>query len=945
MKAAATTTRSDKEINQRIKRSVGDLLAFGQAFGLRDVSGTTRKIKFCCPSHDDQNPSAGAEIKDGEPVWGCFVCGAGGDAFNLAAAAMNLDVKTNWPDVREVVARHVGINLPTRPSGREKAFVSPDLLVKPDDLLWIDNLLAAVARMDLVDPTEEVDDAPDTKAKPEDEDEPKTQAEPVVVAEPVVRTQDKLAAEDKAAAPAAPTPATHPARDVEYAQLWAQCLRLDDPLVPTEVLGYLRGRKIEPEWLLGCTPDQDDVRVLPRGIKLPSWAWGPGGSWIQTDHLLITRAQAPGRPYALVRARSIDPACPKSRRELAPKDGEAEGTAYACPLASLLLTNAQAVVESLQRRSEKLAVVLGEGSPDYWTLRAWARKQAPTGTRVAVLGIYSGGWTPALAGCIPAGTKVILRTHSDKGGCSYRDDISETLWARRCLVEVRHPDGIPTKQKLPDENDDLARFGLDSIDPIDGNTARPAPPRGGFPLTELGNAERLVHRHGADLRYCAKWGEWLAWDGSRWDARNPLEVERRAAAVSREIRVVEAPKVKSEEYREKVEVWSYRSESSKAQSAMVKLARAIREVEVRPDQLDADPWELTVCNGTINLRTGRLIPSSRAAMATKMAPVIYDPHAQCPQWLKFLDEIMGGNQALVGFLRRFIGYSLTGSTREHAFAILHGRGRNGKGTLVATIQAMLGDYSVTVDRGIIVDRAKTAHPTDFATLLGVRFAFTSEADEAAHLSHDTIKQIVSEDRIPARKMGKDWFEFPPTHKLWYAVNDVPRIKADDTALLARIKLIPFEQSYLGREDRELPGKLLAELPGILRWAVEGCLEWQRIGLAAPPEVVASVEKLRVANDDIGRFIDDECKVDPGARVTKKALYVAYKQWAAENGVQHPLSAKTFGARLDKKGFGEAKSNGVEYRLGLRLRVGDMADCFNPGQLDAAIAAIDKEASR
>ena len=943
MKAAATSTRSDKEINRQIKARVGDLLAMGNALGLADLKGTPRKISFRCPLHG--GCSAGASIKDGEPVWHCFGCDEGGDYFSLVVAATGL---VDWPQIRETAARIAGVNLPSRGTAYDGPF--PDAnQVRIEDLIWFDNLLAAVARMDLVDPMEEGEDAPDNKAKATAKVEgvPKEVAEPVV-AEPVVAAQDEPVVEDEAEAPAAPAPAAPPAREAEYAALWERCMRLDDPQIPNEVLAYLRGRALPPAELLGATPAQDLVRVLPQNAALPSCAAREGVAWSVSKHWVIVRIYDTLARLAGLRARSVDPGCPAGAKEMVGAGVKLSGTVLVdAPGELVLRLGPEKMGNALKTTKRQLVVLIAEGVPDWLTLALWARRWRATpaadGTVLAVFGVYAGGWTQSVADRLPTGARVIIRTHSDKSGCGYRDEISETLWARRCLVEARHPDGIPTKTKIPDENDDLKRFGIDGIDPLAGNTTRPAPPKGGYPLTELGNAERLAHRHGADLRYCARWNQWLAWDGARWDSGNPLEVDRRAAAVAREIRIVEAAKVKSEEYREKVEAWGYRSESSKVLSATVKLARALREVEIRPDQLDADPWALTAHNGTIDLRTGRLVPSSRAALATKMSPVAYDPHAQCPQWLKFLDEIMAGSQALVGFLRRAVGYSLTGSTREHAFFILHGaKGRNGKGTFVGTIQALLGDYSGTVDRRILVDRAKDAHPADLASLLGMRFAATSEADETAHLSHDTVKAIVSEDRIAARRMGQDWFEFVPSHKLWYSVNDAPRIKADDSALLARIKLVPFLQPYLGREDRELPGKLLAELPGILRWAVEGCLEWQRIGLAAPPEVTASVEKLRVANDDIGRFLDEECEVDPGARVTKKALYHAYKAWADENGVQHPLSAKTLGARLEKKGIGEVKSTGTEYRLGIRLRNGGTASFYtDPVQMDAAIEAIEQ----
>lgn len=748
----------------------------------------------------------------------------------------------------------------------------------------------------------------------------------MVVSEPVVATEDQPAVEDKAESPVAPTPATPPApaREAEYVQLWERCMRLDDPRVPAEVLAYLRGRALPPAELLGATPAQDLVRVLPQNAPLPSWAARERVAWSASKHWIIVRIfDAAGR-LAGLRARSIDPDCPPGEKELVGGGVKLAGTVLAdAPGVQVLRLGPQKTTAALKAAKRQLVVLVAEGVPDFLTLALWARRwratPAATDIVLVVFGTYSGGWTQEIADRLPAGARTIIRNHSDKKGCEYRDDISETLWARRCIVEVRHPDGIPTKQKLPDENDDLARFGLDGIDPIAANTARPAPPRGGWRFSDTGLGERLIHYHGADLRYCTAWGKWMAWDGTRWDTENQLEVERRAVLSARSIGQVEAAQAKSSEAREALEAWSLKAENDGWIGKTIHRARALREIEVRPADLDADPWILNCTNGALDLRSGRFLPSARNLLVTKQAGTAYNPRAQAPIWDRVLGEVFGGNQNLIDCLRRAVGYSLTGIVREQVCFFAVGPGGAGKGTVFNALRDALGSYAQACASTVAINRKKGEHPADLARLCGARFVLASEVAKGAKVTEEVFKNIVSEDAISARFMGGNWFEYEPTHKLWFMVNDLPVVEVDDDAAWRRIFLFPFDQSFRDRKDTQLKAKLAEEREGILLWAINGCREWLERGeLAPPPEVLARKEQAKRDVDDVADFLDAECEVGIGFRVLKKNLYQAYSDWCGRNGAR-PASAKAFGQKVEHKGFDATKSNGIEYRTGLRLR--------------------------
>src|SRR2546425_1193726 len=124
---------------------------------------------------------------------------------------------------------------------------------------------------------------------------------------------------------------------------------------------------------------------------------------------------------------------------------------------------------------------------------------------------------------------------------------------------------------------------------------------------------------------------------------------------------------------------------------MVKLVRSA--LAKPPSAFDRDPWLLNVQTGTVDLRSGELHPHRREDLLTKLAPVVHDPVARCPRWERFLLEIMDGDETLVRYLQRVVGYTLSGDIRHHAFFLLYGTGANGKSTFLETLRALLGDYA------------------------------------------------------------------------------------------------------------------------------------------------------------------------------------------------------------------------------------------------------------
>lgn len=440
-----------------------------------------------------------------------------------------------------------------------------------------------------------------------------------------------------------------------------------------------------------------------------------------------------------------------------------------------------------------------------------------------------------------------------------------------------------------------------------------------FHHTDLGNARRLVARHGANIRYCTARKHWLVWDGRRWAPDETGEIRRLAADTVRQM-YGQAADEPDEAGRKALAAWALKSESRERLDAMVSLAQSAIEVVVRATAFNADPWLLNVQNGTLELRTGYLREHRREDLITKLAPVNYDPHAACPTWEAFVRVIMGGKQDLIDFLQRATGYTLTGDTSEQAFFMLYGMGSNGKSTLLELLRKLLGDHAKQSEFSTFLSRDYGGARNDIAALADARLVTASETGEGRQFAEVILKQLVGNDTISARFLYSEFFEFKPQLKLWLAMNHRPVIGEDSHAMWRRVRLVPFVVTIPDdQQDKKLPEKLDAELPGILAWAVRGCLEWQKSGLGLPAEVDTATRSYRADMDVIGAFLGDSCVIKSNVKASATPLYTTYKLWC-EQGGHKALTQTTFGTRLAERGYEKGRESSgrvVWYGIGLK----------------------------
>lgn len=457
------------------------------------------------------------------------------------------------------------------------------------------------------------------------------------------------------------------------------------------------------------------------------------------------------------------------------------------------------------------------------------------------------------------------------------------------------------------------------------------------PYTVLGNARRLVAEHGHDVRHVPQWGAWLTWDGCRWVEDHTGEVHRRAKQIV-DAFPAKLGAIEDGEARKKLFGWWMRSQSPAVLGGMVNLAATEPGVPVLVSELDADPWTLNTTSGAVELERGTLSASSRDALCTKLAPVAYDEHATCPQWEAFVRWAMQGDDDLVGFLQRAVGYTLTGDVGEQVLFFLHGGGQNGKSTFLAVLQRILGDYAFSAEADLLLAVGHERHSTGVADLHGRRMVIVQEIDEGRRLDEALVKRLTGGDAITARRMRQDNFMFQPSHKLWMAANHKPVVRGTDHAIWRRIRLVPFLATISDADkDPGLVERLIrTEGPGILNWALRGCLEWRRNGLQAPASVLEATKDYRSEQDHIGRFLESCCIVATGRRIATKDLRAAYEKWCFEEG-EKPWSAQAMAGQLQDRGCVQGRANGgnrARFWEGIDL-AGDAAD-----DLSAQLAAAD-----
>jgi putative DNA primase/helicase len=449
--------------------------------------------------------------------------------------------------------------------------------------------------------------------------------------------------------------------------------------------------------------------------------------------------------------------------------------------------------------------------------------------------------------------------------------------------------------------------------------------------TDLANAQRIQRHFGKQVLFAG--GQWYGWTGKQWkpsteaiwQCASQLSTLIHNEAISWRARAEAAraanhPEngMREDKNADQLEKYIPQAEShEKMNLAMSVLAKTS---PAKMEMFDQDPWALNVNNGIVDLRTGILRPHDPDAFITKLIPIDYDPNANPTRFIQFVHEIMNESQLypqeaeMTRFLQRWVGYGATGSTREQKFAVHHGEGGNGKSTLIDVISGVLGtDYATAAPKGMLTVSRNDRHPTELADLRGVRLVTSSESKKGDVIDEEFIKMVTGNDRIRARKMHCDFFEFIPTNKLQLLTNHKPRILSQNFAIWRRCMMVPYTVKYGSQadvkaghaqrvKDETLPEALKQELPGILNWIIRGAVDWYAHGLNPPDTVIEATAEYRASEDIVGRFVEECCELGKDFEVPllqagcPESLFPRYQTWCKEHG-HHPSASNSFTAEL------------------------------------------------
>jgi putative DNA primase/helicase len=516
------------------------------------------------------------------------------------------------------------------------------------------------------------------------------------------------------------------------------------------------------------------------------------------------------------------------------------------------------------------------------------------------------------------GRHAVVLPDNDEPGRMHAQMVASSLKEVAASVRVVKLEGLPPKGDVSDwldaGHDDFTLLNLATNarfwTPDEGGSAGMAAPE---PITRLHNgalvtedslALDFTERHGDELRYVSQWGKWFRWDTTCWAEERTLAVYDLARKICRDAAAELDQKVAS------------RILSASTRSAVENLARSDRRLAATVEQWDADLWLINTPGGTVDLRTGKVRQHDRTDHITKRTAVA--PGGGCPTWLQFLDRVTDGNGELISFLKRMAGYSLTGSTQEHALFFLYGTGANGKSVFINTIAQIAADYGATAPMETFTVSNNERHPTDMAMLRGARVVISSETEEGRRWAESKVKALTGGDPISARFMRQDFFTFIPQFKLIVAGNHRPGIRNVDEGMRRRLNLIPFTVTIPpDQRDAMLPEKLKVEWPGILAWMIEGCLEWQRDGLNPPDLVRAATDEYLSGEDAIERWMNDRCVSGPSYASPSKDLWESWRDWAKETGEYEGTQKKLIQAIKDRANGCFVEWRGSRGERGLR----------------------------
>jgi putative DNA primase/helicase len=420
----------------------------------------------------------------------------------------------------------------------------------------------------------------------------------------------------------------------------------------------------------------------------------------------------------------------------------------------------------------------------------------------------------------------------------------------------------------------------------------PLPPQ----FTDIPMSERFVAEHADVLRYATDVGKWFVWDGKRWFAEHDTVMSDDPARQTPLIRTLLSKWLTKESGNASLaglDIGEIKAiTNSNKHDSVLKRAADVETVHCRMGSFDLHHWLLNTPAGIIDLEHGGvLLPHDSTLLIRRMTLVSAADTSDCPRFKKFMLENCSGDADLLHYLHKVLGMSLTGITREQFFWFINGPGGTGKGSMIRTLQCIMGlveqgGFASVMDPNTLCAGRDDQHPTGLARLDGARLITASEPKKGRFWNDDVVNRLSGQDVVTARFMGQNFFMFKGVGKVIVEGNNRPHLNGCVSAFKRRLRMVPFRNKVKEREQvTGLEELLQAEAPEILRWLIEGCQLWLAEGLEpTPPIVIAETDGYLHDEDTIASFILERCEEGTEHEVSLQDLYTAFQQWSNAVGI-------------------------------------------------------------
>lgn len=440
-----------------------------------------------------------------------------------------------------------------------------------------------------------------------------------------------------------------------------------------------------------------------------------------------------------------------------------------------------------------------------------------------------------------------------------------------------------------------------------------------YDLNDTGNAHRFIELFGNDLRYNFDNKIWMIWNGRYWQY-DVTESVKNLIEILAEKMLFESNSVTDMNERVRIARNIEHIYSSAGKESLLKEARHISGVPVLNSDFDKEQYYLCTESGIIDLKNYNLINFDRNQMISMSTNCEIDRSKEPTRFVKFLEEMFDGNEDVIHYVHKALGYSITNSTREQLMFILHGDGNNGKSLLLDVIKTVLGGYGITSKPQLLTEQNfGTSNSEEIARLNGKRFCAVEEIKAGDKMDEQIVKSLTSGiGNQVARFLYANSFEFPVTCKIWMATNYEPVIRGNDKGIWRRIVKIPVPTDFTGREDKDLREKLLLEAPQILGWLVEGYEMYQLEGLEQPETIKQATSEYKKEMDITQQWIEECCECKASYFERANVLYDNFRAFCLRRDLR--TNQTVFGRNLGKKYRKYNSGEGIVY-IGLRLKQG------------------------